>query len=206
MSGDLNALKSAQSSFMQREYRVPLEIDGAQIYMDTLLTTRIIVSSPGGLVRLDIQEQELVICEELDSESFGGAGVIKLIPGKDRSKLYLLDDLGHVHIICTFTLTVLRSFKDVRVSELVLLEEEDSRELQFLLVAQDSSGSYLELRNSRTYQLNYRLRVSEFCVPVAAEVSQDTPMVLEGTADDVLLPEYINKLRLRGITEGVPQV
>ena len=206
MTGDLNSLKSAQSSFVKCEYSSPLDIEGALVYMDSLYSTSILVSSTDGLARLEVQDEEMIISEELESEGFGGGTLIKLICGKDRRRLYLLDNLGQVHIICAFTLTVLRSFKDVIVTELVLLEEENSSELQFLLVTQDSSGSYLELRNSKTYQVNYRLQVSEFCVPLVADISQDTPMMLEGTADNVLAPENITKLRLRGITEGIPQV
>ena len=206
MTGDLNSLKSAQSSFVKCEYSLPLDIDCALVYMDSLFSTNILVSSTDGLARLEIQDEEMIISEELESEGFGGGKLIKLIAGKDRRCLYILDNLGQVHIICTLTLTVLRSFKDVKVTDLVLLEEENSSELQFLLVTQDSSGSYLELRNSRTYQVNYRLQVSELCVPLVADLSQDTPMMLEGTADDVMAPENITKLRLRGITEGIPQV
>ena len=29
---------------------------------------------------------------------------------------------------------------------------------------------------------------------------------MKGTADDVLKPDVINKLRLRGVTEGIPEV
>ena len=48
--------------------------------------------------------------------------------------------------------------------------------------------------------------MGELCVPVKAELSPDTPLILEGTWDEVLRPGVVNKLRLRGITEGVPEV
>ena len=50
------------------------------------------------------------------------------------------------------------------------------------------------------------LQVSEFCVPLRSEVSPETPMVVEGTSEDVLRPDLVTKLRIRGITEGVPEV
>ena len=55
---------------------------------------------------------------------------------------------------------------------------------------------------------NYLLcfKVSDFCVPLAAELSQETPMVVEGVNEDVLRPHLVNKLRVRGVTEGVPEV
>ena len=36
--------------------------------------------------------------------------------------------------------------------------------------------------------------------------AKDSIMVVEGTADDILKPEAVDKLRIRGITEGVPEV
>ena len=59
-----------------------------------------------------------------------------------------------------------------------------------------------------SYLQNYLLcfKVSDFCVPLAAELSQETPMVVEGVNEDVLRPHLVNKLRVRGVTEGVPEV
>ena len=50
-------------------------------------------------------------------------------------------------------------------------------------------------------------KVGDLCVPVSYEPSQETPpLLLEAVNDDVLRPHLVQRLRVRGVTEGVPEV
>ena len=64
---------------------------------------------------------------------------------------------------------------------------------------------HLLLLDFPSFTVTYRLPVSWFTQLVEPHVSQDTPLLLEGSAEDVLHPELVSRLKMRGICEGVPE-
>ena len=55
---------------------------------------------------------------------------------QDKARIYCLDCEGRIHVLCTLTYSVIKTYSEVNVVDLVLLEEEGEREFQFLLTVQ----------------------------------------------------------------------
>ena len=70
-----------------------------------------------------------------------------------------MDEEGRIHVVCLATLTVVGRLVAARVVDLVLLEEGAGGDLQYLLTVEDQGDKHIEIRSSRGYHLNYRLKV-----------------------------------------------
>jgi len=209
LKADFAALKTAQSKLEKNEFSLDnLELTRALIYSHHITGDTVMLAvHSDGLSLCNLHNDRVSVRCELLAEAFGDVNILHMQMDKGKRRLYALDSAGCIHVVCLRILCVIQILDEVRVKEMQLLEEEADQEFRFLLITKDSSGDlFLEIRSSNSFQLTYRLKVAELCVPVAAELSVETPMVIEGTADDVLKPDVINKLRLRGVTEGIPEV
>ena len=78
---------------------------------------------------------------------------------------------------------------------------------QLLVTTKDSvrDENFLLLLDFPTFNVTYRLSVSWLTKLVTPHMNQETIMVLEGSSEDVLLPDVISRMRVGGICEGVPE-
>ncbi len=94
-----------------------------------------------------------------------------------------------------------------KVTDLTVLEDEGSDQVQLMLITRDTTSTnlYLEIRHLTGFQLVFRVAASPFSHLMKAALSQEIPMLLEGEESSGG-GAALTKLRLRGIAEGVPEV
>jgi hypothetical protein len=94
-----------------------------------------------------------------------------------------------------------------KVTDLTVLEDEGSDQVQLMLITRDTTSTnlYLEIRHLTGFQLVFRVAASPFSHLMKAALSQEIPMLLEGESSSGG-GAALTKLRLRGIAEGVPEV
>jgi kinetochore-associated protein 1 len=94
-----------------------------------------------------------------------------------------------------------------KVTDLTVLEDEGSDQVQLMLITRDTTSTnlYLEIRHLTGFQLVFRVAASPFSYLMKAALSQEIPMLLEGEESSGG-GAALTKLRLRGIAEGVPEV
>ena len=200
-AGDVENIRGAQNNIVSSVTEVGEGVvkDCLHLgYGDMLLTT------DRGLVR-DMKSQDYLQIP----------GCIKTLTSKcDPTFILSLDRDGSVHIICPLTLIIIYSWKLTSrassaeaVKDLVIIEDEGSTDIKLLAVTHDSirDESCLLLLDFPSFNVTYRLSVSWFTKLVSPHLSQDTPLVLEGSAEDVLRPDLVSRLKMRGICEGVPE-
>ena len=198
MAGDLETIRTCQGRIVgsQREAGGPVsdvtELDGD-----------LVVATQAGLVR-DLEAGDLLQLP----------GSVKTVQSRtDPSLLLCLDQQGRLHTVCpltliklhTWTLTSRTSSAEV-IQDMVLLEDEGGEEVQLLVVTADKMRDehFLIILDFPSYKTLYKLAVSGFTKLVETHLSQ-TPLILEGGMEDVLQPDLVTRLRLRGVTEGVPE-
>ena len=200
-AGDLENIRGAQNDIVSSVMEV-----GDGVVKDCLHLGHgdILLTTDRGLVR-DMKSQDYIQIP----------GCIKSLTSKsDPSFILSLDRDGSVHIVCPLTLLVIFTWKLTSrassaeaIKDLVIIEDEGSNDIKLLAVTHDSirDESYLLLLDFPGFNVTYRLSVSWFTLLVAPHLSQDTPLVLEGVAEDVLRPDLVSRLKMRGICEGVPE-
>eukprot|EP00090_Calanus_glacialis_P046972 TRINITY_DN9495_c0_g1_i1.p1 TRINITY_DN9495_c0_g1~~TRINITY_DN9495_c0_g1_i1.p1 ORF type:complete len:2089 (+),score=822.89 TRINITY_DN9495_c0_g1_i1:455-6268(+) len=133
-----------------------------------------------------------------------------VVSRSDPTTVFCLDKAGKLHTVCPTTLvrffTWAPDSKEV-MEDFVLLEDEGSSEVKLLVLTKDKmkEESYFQILEFPSFTTTYRLAVSWFSKLVVAPLNQDTPMVLEGASEDVLKPDTVTRMRIRGISEGVPE-
>ena len=198
LAGDMETIRTSQSRIVGSEEDV-----GTPVTDCTELDSELVLATDTGLMR-DLQSGDFLPL----------AGCVKLVVSKTEPSLLLcLDQEGKLHTICPFTLITLHTWtlnsRDSRaevIQDIVLLEDEGGQEVQLLVVTADKmrEENFLLILDFPSYKTVYRLAVSGFTRLVETHLSQ-TPLVLEGGMDDVLQPDLVTRLRLRGVTEGVPE-
>ena len=124
------------------------------------------------------------------------------------TNVYCLDYNGRLHLICPLTLVLIHSWERQGIEDFVLLEDEGSSEARLLVLAKEDGQAdedkSLQILTLPSLSVCYRLTVSWYCRLVQAPLNPDSPLLVEGASDDVLKPDLVTRLRLRGISEGVP--
>ena len=87
LQGDIDALKAAQASLVQRTLPLPAALDEAEVFSDLHNNVTVIGSSPVGICLLSLVEDEMVVGAELDAEVFDGSRVRKMVLNHTRSKV-----------------------------------------------------------------------------------------------------------------------
>ena len=133
-----------------------------------------------------------------------------VVSRSDPTTVFCLDKAGKLHTVCPSTLvrffTWAPDSKEV-MEDFVLLEYEGSSEVKLLVLTKEKmkEESYFQILEFPSFTTTYRLAVPWFSKLVVAPINQDTPMVLEGASEDVLKPETVTRMGIRGISEGVPE-
>ena len=133
-----------------------------------------------------------------------------MVSKSDPSTVFCLDKSGRLHTICPSTLVKFFTWapdnKEV-MEDFVLLEDEGSSDVKLMVLPKDviKEEAYFQIIDFPSFTTTYRLAVSLFSKLVVAPLNQDTPMMLEGAMDDVLNPDMVTRMRIRGISEGVPE-
>lgn len=126
----------------------------------------------------------------------------------DSTNMYCLDSSGRLHLICPLTLVLVHTWETQGVEDFVLLEDEGSCEARLLVLVKEKGetdgNQSLQILALPSLLICYRLTVSWYCHLVQAPLNPDSPLLIEGASDDVLRPDLVTRLRLRGISEGVP--
>ena len=200
-AGDLENIRCAQNDIVSSVMEVGDGVVKDCLYFghgDRLLTTE------RGLVR-DMESQDYLQIP----------GCIKTLTSKsDPTFILSLDRDGSVHVVCPLTLLIIFTWKLTSrassaeaVKDVVIIEDEGSNDIKLLAVTHDSirDESFLLLLDFPSFDVTYRLSVCWFTKLVTPHLSQDTPLVLEGSAEDVLRPDLVSRLKMRGICEGVPE-
>ena len=199
-AGDLEKIRAAQSNIVSTVAEVG---DGVISDCLHLGNREMLLATERGLVRDMVSQDYLQL-----------PGCVKILISKtDPSFLLSLDRDGSLHIVCPLTLIIIHSWSlstrassAEAVKDLVILEDEGSSDIKLLAITQDTirDESFLLLLDFPSFAITYRLSVSWFTRLVSPHLSQDTPLVLEGSAEDVLRPDLVSRLKVRGICEGVP--
>ena len=204
-AGDLDGLKAAQSRIKTGiTNATPETVNGCVNVGDSYL-----LATGRGVSRLLLSE------DELDTEGVEDyvelENCVKLVVSKsDPSTVFCLDKSGRLHGICSSTLVKFFTWapnnKEV-IEDFVLLEDEGSSEAKLMVLTKDcgKKESFFQIIEFPSFTTIYRLAVSWFSRLVVAPLNQDTPMLLEGALDDVLKPDLVTRMRIRGISEGVPE-
>jgi hypothetical protein len=206
------------------------------------------LSTPAGLALLSYSSTHAwTLAKELSSAAFDGRPIVQMAYSRRARLLVCVDADGRLHLVNSDHMVAVATWprpssvvtrceernslaaatgsEDVRVTDLILLEEEGSSHAQLMLLTRASSSSsstlgielFLEIRHldisGQDLRLVFRLAVSPFTRLVAAALSQEVPMLLEGETadqeDDSAISgpsQPLKRLRLRGIAEGVPEV
>ena len=196
MAGDLETIRASQARVV-----VGVEEVGEVVTDCAVLPTdlQILSATRTGLVR-----------DRQAGDSLELAGCVKILTSRsDPSILLCLDQEGNIHTVCPLTLVILSSWRpSSRASSAEILQDvillEDN---QLLALSEDQlrGEHFLSILDFPTYRTLYKLAVSSSTHLVSSHPSQDSPLVLEGGQEDVLQPELVTRLRLRAITEGVPE-
>ena len=155
---------------------------------------------------------------EADSDLLPVENCCQLLSSQaEPSVLFCLDSEGSLHIVCSLTRVILRSWRPARnterVVELALLEDEGSVGLELLLLTKDGTKEQggdqpaaIQILSWPGLTTTYRLGVAGFTRLVVTHPSQDIPLLVEGVEEeDALQPSLVTRLRIRGISEGVPE-
>ena len=142
-------------------------------------------------------------------------GCVKLVTSRtDPTLLLCLDREGSISVLCHLTMVRIftwkltsRSSSAEVVEDMVILEDEGSTDIKLLVFTSDSirEENFLLLLDFPSFSVSYRLAVSWFTKLVTPHLSQETPLVMEGTAENVLRPDIVTRIKMRGICEGVPE-
>jgi hypothetical protein len=145
-----------------------------------------------------------------------GLPILQLAYSVRSHLLICLDAGGRLHLVSPDHLVVVSTWpvendcettaEPGKVTDLTVLEDEGSDQVQLMLITRDTTSTnlYLEIRHLTGFQLVFRVAISPFSYLMKAALSQEIPMMLEGESSGG--GAALTKLRLRGIAEGVPEV
>lgn len=115
----------------------------------------------------------------------------------------LEEDTGAISTFCPYTMLQIDRWQDeAKVRQLTLIEDEGDSALKLMLVTDEADGTYFQIRAYPTYQVLYKLKVTQYCVILDTCLNQENPMIIEGSTDE---DGKVTSLRLRSICEGSPK-
>ena len=105
---------------------------------------------------------------------------VKVVVSKsDPSTIFCLDKLGKLPTICPATLIRFFTWASDNKEDFVILKDEGSSEVKFLVLSKDlvKEESYLQTLEFPSFTTAYRLAVSWFSRLVVAPLNQNTPLL-----------------------------
>ena len=133
--------------------------------------------------------------------------------------IFVLDSLGWLHIVCTYTMLEIFVWNQEKVLEFILMEDDGDAQLNLLMVIerqnekhQKLTDTYLQIREYPSFQLVYELKVNRFCIPLNCSIGQESPLIIEGSSYNELnesndeCSTNLTALRIRGICEGNAEI
>ncbi len=182
----------------------------------------------GGLVLatatslLLLSSSSWTVAKELSLDAMDGMPILQLAYSVRAHLLICLDAGGHLHLVSPDHMVVVSTWplendktttgndsktttESGKVTDLTVLEDEGSDQVQLMLITRDTTSAnlYLEIRHLTGFHRVFRVAISPFSYLMKAALSQEIPMLLEGESSG---GAALTKLRLRGIAEGVPEV
>ncbi|XP_040565262.1 kinetochore-associated protein 1 [Lepeophtheirus salmonis] len=190
LNADINALKKLQADLIV-EKPIPLSQDfgtcirGTYFYGDHTLA------------KLDITQLPSMksITANIDDITIGRV----CVPLTQPDIMLILDKVnGHLYVVCSLTLVLLKSWTIEPLNNIVLLEESsEEAELKIIMITRRET---LQIREFPSFELMYELEVHSVCHLIESHSNQETPFFLEGSEKGSELC-----LRLRGIVEASPE-
>ena len=145
-----------------------------------------------------------------------------LVPKKNDHQIILARTRdGKLIIFCYLTMMELFQWSDDKVTDIVLIEDENDPILKLLMVVESTKDkiageTFLQIVQYPNFDLLYRLKVTPFCKLLDVSLNQETPLFVEGSFEalndensdlNVSKNEVkcVQSLRIRGVTEGNPE-
>ena len=223
-AGDMEGLQAAQGAIERSVVEVDCEVAGAVHLPCISDSAGVLLITEHGILRPGLlgEQDDLLPTEALQNKpkKVRGEKFIKSLHSltgcaqvvrseADPTCMYCLDCSGQLHLICPLTLVLLHTWEKQGIEDFVLLEDEGSSETRLLVLVneqgQTEETKSLQILALPSLSVCYRLTVSWYCQLVQAPLNPDSPLLVEGASDDVLRPDLVTRLRLRGISEGVPE-
>ena len=110
-----------------------------------------------------------------------------LVPKKnDHQILIARTSGGKLIVFCYLTMMELFEWSDDKVTDIVLIEDENDPILKLLMVVQSTNGktageTFLQIVQYPNFDLLYRLKVTSFCKLLDISLNQETPLFVEGS-------------------------
>jgi hypothetical protein len=182
----------------------------------------LVLATPTSLLLLS--STSWTVAKELSLDAMDGLPLLQLAYSVRAHLLICLDAGGRLHLVSPDHMVVVSTWplennrsttenncattaESGKVTDLTVLEDEGSDQVQLMLITRDTTSTnlYLEIRHLTGFQLVFRVAASPFSHLMKAALSQEIPMLLEGESSGGG-EAALTKLRLRGIAEGVPEV
>ena len=200
-SGDLDSLKGAQERIVSKKIETSID----NIHNCILSRDCYLVANQVGITRIMFDNDNINEEDILEIENC----LKMVVSNNDPTTIFCLDKAGQLQIMCPSTLTVLHTWQPPTrdlIEDFVLWEDEGSSDSKMLMIVKNKANElFFQIVDFPSFTVSYRLAVSWYSKLVVPPLNQETPMLIEGASDDVLRPDVVNRMRIRGISEGVPE-